>query len=68
MAVVYDTVTRWGWSVNIRNHQITVLIDQVLAEDWDWEADGGSTNRTVPEAKPEEDCVVSAGASWRRGY
>ncbi|KAG8807458.1 putative lipase atg15 [Serendipita sp. 399] len=32
---VYDTVTRYGWSQDVRTHRIGVIIDRLLAEDWE---------------------------------
>lgn len=32
--IVYDTVGKLGWSVDIRTHSIKVIIEQVLVEDW----------------------------------
>jgi len=59
-SVIYDTVTKWNWSVDVRTHPIRVIIDKLLAEDWDVPqnlSDGSVVMRAVPEAKPEEDCV-----------
>lgn len=51
--VLYDTVTRLGWSSSdLRTHRIAVVIE-LLSKDWE---EGG---RAVPEAQPEEDCVAS---------
>lgn len=33
-SVVYDTVGRLGWSVDIRTHSIKPVIEQVLVEEW----------------------------------
>jgi lipase ATG15 len=32
----YDTVEKLGWSVDIRNHPIKVVLDRVFSEDGDW--------------------------------
>ncbi|KAJ7907664.1 hypothetical protein B0H13DRAFT_2662297 [Mycena leptocephala] len=37
--VLYDTVTKRGWSVDSRQHGIQFIIDKLLNEDWD--VDGG---------------------------
>ncbi|KAF8802959.1 alpha/beta-hydrolase [Phlegmacium glaucopus] len=34
--VLYDTVQKLGWSVNVRNHGIKVIVDQLLADDSEW--------------------------------
>jgi putative lipase involved disintegration of autophagic bodies len=51
--IVYDTVTRFSWSVHIANHPIKVLIEKILHEDWDKE-----NGLEVPAVSHEEDCVV----------
>ena len=57
--VLYDTVTKLGWSANIIHHGIAALIDGVLAkEDLDWGEEG--VPRSVPPLTTEDDCVVSA--------
>lgn len=62
-SIIYDTVTKWNWSVDVRMHPIKVIINELLAVDWDIppkDATGSSVNVTaVPMAKPEDDCVVS---------
>ena len=50
----YDTVSQLGWSVDIRTHGIAVIIEKLLAEDWEGSGDGG-----VPEYYEEADCMVS---------
>lgn len=53
--IVFDTVTKLGWRVNVQKHTIKELITNVLSDDRDWEA-----GREVPLAVDEdEDCVVS---------
>ena len=49
--IVYDTITRLGWSSNINNHGIKTVIDKILSIDWD-------PDMPVPEAVLQEDCVV----------
>ena len=57
--IKYDTVSKLSWSANVIHHGIVALIDGVLANEVvDWRGDG--VNGSVPEAVPEEDCVVSA--------
>ena len=58
---VYDTVTRYGWSVDVRTHRIGIIIDKLLAEDWDKPGDDGSPGREVPELTwDDEECDVGA--------
>jgi lipase ATG15 len=54
--IIYDTVTHGGWSVDVRTHGIVTIIDKLLAEPWQPAVDSG---REVPEAKAQDDCVVS---------
>ena len=60
----YDTVSKWGWSVDVRNHGITVIVDKLLSADWEEEDEGSGDNgadrkRNVPKMTDEGDCVVS---------
>lgn len=55
LSVVYDTVSNLSWAVDIRTHGIVNVIEKVLSQPWPPSVDVG---REVPEAKPEEDCVV----------
>lgn len=48
---MYDTMTKLNWSSDIRTHRIGVVIDQLLAKDWE-------EGLPVPKAEPEDDCVV----------
>lgn len=34
-SILYDTVGKKGWSVDVRTHRITEIINRVLNEDWD---------------------------------
>ncbi|CAA7260982.1 unnamed protein product [Cyclocybe aegerita] len=34
--ILYDTVQRLGWSVDIRNHGIQVVIEKILSDNADW--------------------------------
>ena len=54
MSIVYDTVGRLKWSVDIRTHPIKEIINRVLEKEIWWEF-----GRQVPKARAEEDCVVS---------
>ena len=57
--ILYDTITKLGWSANIIHHGIAALIEGVLArDDLDWGVDG--VNASVPAPRTEDDCVVSA--------
>ncbi|KAF8891294.1 Lipase [Infundibulicybe gibba] len=51
--IVYDTVNKLGWSVDVRKHIVRQVIQQVLeVEGVEWEE-----GREVPQARVEEDCV-----------
>ena len=50
--ILYDTVTKFRWSVGIGNHGIRTIVD-LLAEDFDPE-----NGISVPIAEPQNDCVV----------
>lgn len=54
MSIVYDTVGRLKWRVDIRTHPIKQIIDRILEKDIWWEF-----GRLVPKARAEEGCVVS---------
>jgi len=41
--VLYDTVQKLGWSVNVRNHGIKVVVDKLLADDSQWKTKGEET-------------------------
>lgn len=34
-SILYDTVGQKGWSVDVRTHRITEIINRVLNEDWE---------------------------------
>ncbi len=34
-SIIYDTVGKLGWAVDIRTHRINNLIDRILVEDWE---------------------------------
>jgi lipase ATG15 len=51
--IIYDTVGKLGWSVDVRKHVIRTVITEVLELDEEWEE-----GRKVPQAT-EEDCTVS---------
>ena len=53
-SIVYDTVGRLKWSVDIRTHPIKEVINRILEKEVWWEF-----GRHVPKARVEEDCVVS---------
>jgi lipase ATG15 len=52
--IVYDTVGKLGWKVDLRKHVIREVITKVLESDVEWEE-----GRDVPLARAEEDCLVS---------
>ncbi|TDL27412.1 alpha/beta-hydrolase [Rickenella mellea] len=51
-SIVYDTVTKLGWSVDVRKHVIREVITKVLEEEGEWEE-----GREVPIAREETDCI-----------
>ena len=55
-SIVYDTVTNLTWPVDVRQHRIVNVIEELLSNPWPPSIDVG---REVPQAKPEVDCVVS---------
>ncbi|KAJ7184723.1 Alpha/Beta hydrolase protein [Mycena filopes] len=50
--ILYDTVTKRGWSVDARQHGIQFILDKLLNEDWDPEQ-----GVEVPEVDVQADCV-----------
>lgn len=61
--IEYDTVSNLSWSVDIRTHTILTVIDKVLGVPW---APAVEAGREVPEAKVQDDCVVSVPTLRRR--
>jgi lipase ATG15 len=57
-SIVYDTVRKFSWRVDIRHHVIKEVITRVVEEEGEWE-DG----REVPIARVEDDCIVSTPAA-----
>ncbi|KZT11184.1 alpha/beta-hydrolase [Laetiporus sulphureus 93-53] len=55
--ILYDTITKLKWSADIRTHSIRVIVDKLLAEDWDTGDGNGGEIKAVPEPKAEDDCV-----------
>ena len=62
-SIVFDTVGKLGWRVDVRKHPIREVILNVVEKELDvgdgWEIDEDGTMRDVPIARYEEDCVVS---------
>jgi hypothetical protein len=59
--ILYDTVSNLSWAVDIRTHGIIAVIEKILSEPW---APSVEVGREVPEAKPEDDCVVSTAIAF----
>ena len=67
--IVFDTVGRLGWRVDVRKHVIRDVIENVLEyngnskgeKEWEWEE-----GRKVPMAREETDCVVKHDLKARR--
>jgi lipase ATG15 len=57
-SIIYDTVSRFHWQVDVRHHVIKEIIERVLEEEGEWE-DG----RDVPIARVEDNCVVSTNTA-----
>ncbi|KAL6308615.1 Alpha/Beta hydrolase protein [Sparassis latifolia] len=60
--LLYDTVSKLKWAVDVRTHGIKVVIDRLLSSDWDSDddkqpKDGRGKRRNVPELVDEHDCV-----------
>ena len=55
--ILYDTVSKLGWSASIRTHGIKVVIEKLLAEDWE-PGEDGAEGQQVPAMVEEDDCVV----------
>ncbi|KAH7102642.1 alpha/beta-hydrolase [Auriculariales sp. MPI-PUGE-AT-0066] len=55
--IVYDTISKWKWSSSVQNHVIGVVIDKLLAQDWDDAPPDVPPlpRRAVPEAVVEDD-------------
>jgi len=51
-SIIYDTVSRFNWRVDVRRHVIKEVITKVLDEEGEWE-----NGREVPMATVEDDCV-----------
>ncbi|GJE90754.1 alpha/beta-hydrolase [Phanerochaete sordida] len=60
-SIVFDTVHKFGWRVDVRKHPIREVILNVLEKELDigdgWEIGGDGQMREVPIARYEEDCV-----------
>jgi putative lipase involved disintegration of autophagic bodies len=46
-----DTVHRWDWAVDIRTHGIRVIVEKLLGEDWNEDAE------VPPLIDEDEECV-----------
>lgn len=60
--IVYDTVSRLGWHVDVRKHPIKELVLNVLDLEGPW-PDGQGKDREVPMPREEADCVVGISLS-----
>ncbi|PSR83083.1 hypothetical protein PHLCEN_2v5887 [Hermanssonia centrifuga] len=58
-SIVYDTVGKLCWKVDVRNHVIRTVILDVIERDMadGWEEDFDGFLREVPKARVEEDCI-----------
>lgn len=55
--IVYDTVGRLGWHVDVRKHGVDALILNVLDAEGMWPDGETGEEREVPTAREEVDCV-----------
>jgi lipase ATG15 len=58
-SIIYDTVSEFHWGVDLRNHPIKVIIEQLLQADW---GPAVLLGREVP-VLTEEDAECQVG-SW----
>lgn len=61
--ILYDTVQKLGWSVNIRNHLIKNVVDRLLADDGDWKPE---FNGEVDDDDDGKGWFSALGWGWRR--
>lgn len=61
--IVYDTVGRLGWSVDVRTHSIRVIVDRLLKEDWGKKP----KEELASEAPFEADGTAERGFGWWPG-
>ncbi|KZS95093.1 alpha/beta-hydrolase [Sistotremastrum niveocremeum HHB9708] len=52
-SAVFDTVTKLGWSVDVRTHGIVAIIDRLLSQEW--EKGTWTDNSTDPNPDPSKD-------------
>lgn len=62
--ILYDTVQKLGWSVDIRNHAIKVVLDRIFSEDGDWKPE---FNEEIEEDGSEELIHVRRWGWWPGG-
>jgi hypothetical protein len=66
--ILYDTVQKLGWSVDVRNHGIRVVVDRLLGEDADWKAEFNEDNEVAEEEDEDEDKTFGIFRwGWGRG-
>jgi lipase ATG15 len=66
--ILLDTVEKLGWSVDIRTHRISVVIEHLLKEGWDGSKSPTPTESLRPDlAKPTANSRLSWHfPGWRR--
>lgn len=60
-SIIFDTVGKLGWSVDVRHHVIKEVVLNVLGTEVWWgdeDEDGGGDKINVPKAIIEEGCIV----------
>lgn len=60
--IVYDTVGKLGWSVDVRTHSIRVIVDNLLKEDW-----GQKPDPELASVVAESDAASPSGFGWWPG-
>jgi len=60
--ILYDTVQKLGWSVDIRNHGIKLVVDRLLSDDSDWKDEFNGDN----EEEAEQGWFSALRWGWRR--
>ena len=63
--ILYDTVRQLGWSANIRNHPIKVVIDRILADNADWKEE---YNREPTDSRDGDGLLSLLRWGWGRRH
>lgn len=65
-SIVYDTIGRFGWALDVRTHRIKCVIRQVIDAhvEGGWEKGPDGLGRMVPIAREEVDCEVCSPSAY----